>query len=628
MCGIAGYLSLNDSVNLNVINKMTDALIHRGPDGRGVATFNDNLELSNLNLDDDKKVPPIIGYDGLLAFGHRRLSVIDPVPESNQPLSFMNGRYWIIFNGEIYNYLELREELQSQGYKFKTKSDTEVIMASYDYWGFECQNKFNGMWSFALLDISKKKLFLSRDRFGEKPFYFFKNENLFAFASEIKSLFTIDGVLPLISENDANIFLKSGPNEYSKETLFKNIYKILPGHFLDISLNKEDIKIEQKKYWKLDINHSKEKYNHLTAKRISKRYYELLKDSVRLRLRSDVPLGSALSGGLDSSSIVFLINEILRERGVSENQNTFSCVYEDADESYCDESKHINLVADFLNIKNYKITPKKKEIPKEHKKLIYHFDTPPENTCMSGWHTYKLVKRNNVIVTLDGQGADEQLTGYLYYFSYFLSDLRLTDLFRETYYALRVPGSFPYIWRGFLTNIFSKIFGRVVTKYLIEKIIKRPFPDSLNGVLDRDFKTGLVTLLHNADRGSMAHSVESRMPFLDFRLVEFLASVPSVYKIHNGWSKYIARLAFDKKLPDSINWRKDKQGWPIPEDAWFLGDLSSWLKNRITFLKDNSRFFNSTKDIAYSKENKRFVLRVLNLLTVLENTNAQIDDTN
>ena len=138
----------------------------------------------------------------------------------------------------------------------------------------------------------------------------------------------------------------------------------------------------------------------------------------------------------------------------------------------------------------------------------------------------------------------------------------------------------------------------------------------------------LVTLLHNADRGSMAHSVESRMPFLDFRLVEFLASVPSVYKIHNGWSKYIARLAFDKKLPDSINWRKDKQGWPIPEDAWFLGDLSSWLKNRITFLKDNSRFFNSTEDIAYSKENKRFVLRVLNLLTVLENTNAQIDDTN
>ena len=173
MCGIAGYLSLNDSVNLNVINKMTDALIHRGPDGRGVATFNDKLELSNLNLDDDKKVPPIIGYDGLLAFGHRRLSVIDPVPESNQPLSFMNGRYWIIFNGEIYNYLELREELQSQGYKFKTKSDTEVIMASYDYWGFECQNKFNGMWSFALLDISKKKVIFVKRSFWRKTFLFF-----------------------------------------------------------------------------------------------------------------------------------------------------------------------------------------------------------------------------------------------------------------------------------------------------------------------------------------------------------------------------------------------------------------------------------------------------------------------
>jgi asparagine synthase (glutamine-hydrolysing) len=625
MCGIAGIVTSKDT-DLSFIHAMTDSMMHRGPDGRGVKLFNSCLDL--FDGEDNQTSYENKNYDyGVIALGHRRLSVIDPKTSSNQPMSYLESRYWITFNGEIFNYIELREELVGFGYNFLTNSDTEVILAAFDKWGVECQNKFNGMWAFCIIDRKDKKIFLSRDRFGEKSLYYSVKNNILYFASEIKAIFLSGNIKPFIHREKAETFVKYGPNEYTFETIYEDIFRLMPGCYFYFNLGDDLNTIKQKKYWFLEVNHSKEAFNEKAAKKYAEDYYALLKDSVKIRLRSDVPLGSALSGGLDSSSIVYLVKEILSEKSTPDSQNTFSCVYKDnLDEQYCDESFFIELLSDKLNIKNHQITPKVQEIPGEYERMIYCFDSPPENTCMSGWHTYKLVKEKNIVVTLDGQGADEQLTGYLYYFAYFLSNLRLTDLLRETYYSLKIPNAFPYVWRGFVTNIFSKIFGTSITKKLIENVFNRSFPESLNAVLHEDFTTGLVTLLHNADKGSMAHSVESRMPFLDFRLVEFLAKVPSSYKIHNGWSKYLARLAFSNKLPDEICWRKDKQGWPIPEDSWFSKELNNWLKSSLLELNRNKDLFDSYKNTTYNSKNKVEMLRTLNILQSMKIFNTKIID--
>ena len=624
MCGIAGALSKED-LDHSFIERMAESLKHRGPDGQGLAIFSGSGEILTLEIDKKTQNRVSTSRVGRLSIGHRRLSVIDPKNSSNQPMEYLRGRYWVVFNGEIYNYIELKIELEELGHEFQTKSDTEVLLAAYHQWGLECQNKFNGMWSFCIFDRIEKRLVLSRDRFGEKPLYYSLIGNALYFASEIKALFSSGKVAAEITKDRANKFIKNGPVEYGKETIYKNIYRLEPGHYISLCLDDDFSSATQERYWTLEINRSIEGFNKEKALAYADAYYNILKDSVRLRLRSDVPLGSALSGGLDSSSIVYLIKEILRESGSDHQQKTFSCVYKgNINEQYCDESYFIELLAKRLNIENMQITPSVQEVPYEHARMIFHFDSPPENTCMSGWHTYKLVQQNNVIVTLDGQGADEQLTGYLYYFAYHIANLKIIDLLRETWCALRIPGAFPYVWRGFLANILSKILGRNIAKKIIEEVLRRPFPDTLNDVLYLDFTTGLVNLLNNADKGSMAHSVESRMPFMDYRLVEFLASVPSVYKIHSGWSKFIARLAFHKKLPDEICWRKDKQGWPIPEDQWFSNELEVWLQSAISGAKDYPEIFGKVAEHSYSVRNKAAMLRSLNLLATLKTFRAGI----
>lgn len=624
MCGITGALSTIDTDH-SFIDRMTESLRHRGPDGRGTVVFDERCEILTLDVDNQNETIVSPSSFGRLSLGHRRLSVIDPEHSSNQPMGYLQGRYWIVFNGEIYNYIELKSELEELGHVFLTKSDTEVILAAYHQWGIECQNKFNGMWAFCIIDRAERKLLLSRDRFGEKPLYYSVCDDVLYFASEIKAIFSSDEINSEITTEKASLFIKNGPVEYSKETIYENIFNLMPGCYLHISLDDDLNLMTQKKYWALTINHSHERFNKEKALIFASTYYELLKDSVRLRLRSDVSLGSALSGGLDSSSIVYLIKEILGEGDNVKPQKTFSCVYKsNPNEQYCDESYFIELLARKLNIKNLQVTPNVSEVPSEHARMIFHFDSPPENTCMSGWYTYKLVQDNNIVVTLDGQGADEQLTGYLYYFAYYLANLKFVDLFRETLCSLRIPNAFPYVWRGFLTNIFSKIFGKNITKKIIENILNRPFPESLNAVLHLDFTTGLVNLLHNADKGSMAHSVESRMPFMDYRLVEFLASVPSAYKIHNGWSKYIARSAFNNKLPDEICWRKDKQGWPIPEDRWFSNDLKNWLQISLSDTKEYPAIFENIDGQTYNSTNKTSMMRSLNLFSAMKKFNTKI----
>lgn len=591
MCGISGIISKN-KIEKEIIEPMTDTIIHRGPDGFGYY------------------------YGEKFVFGHRRLSIVDLSDAGHQPMQYLN-RYVITFNGEVYNHLELRKELEKNGYVFQSHTDTEVIMASYDFWGADCLNKFNGMWAFVIYDRLKDKYFMSRDRFGKKPFYYYKDQEKFIFGSEIKVILAHPDVESKPNLKFLDSYVQNGAKEYIKETAFENIFRFDFSSYFEGSL--EDIfeNFNQNKFWEIKPNLSHEKFDEEKAKEYAKQYYELLEDAVRIRLRADVKVGSALSGGLDSSSIVYLVNKLLKEQGKEELQETFSSVYKSDGTQECDESYFIDIMALKLGVHSNQIEPKEDEIPSQIEKMIWHLENPPDNSLMSSWHTFKLVASTDVKVTLDGQGADEQLGGYLPYLLNYISSLSIFDMFSQAKKCLQIPNSNKYVFVGLCLGLYRVLFGEKFLKFTIKNIFKRDFETNLNKKLGIDTMGSLITLIHYADHTSMAFSIESRMPFMDYRLVEFLASVPACYKMRDGWTKYLARLAFDGKLPDEINWRKDKMGWPIPEKKWFYGNLNRWfieniesckLSKKLSFKeKENKRFSNNIKRMNLSIWEKSFL---------------------
>lgn len=591
MCGISGIIS-KKRIEKDIIEPMTDRIIHRGPDGFGYY------------------------YGEKFVFGHRRLSIVDLSDAGHQPMQYLN-RYVITFNGEVYNHLELRIELEKNGYVFQSHTDTEVIMASYDFWGVDCLNKFNGMWAFVIYDRLKDKYFMSRDRFGKKPFYYYKDQEKFIFGSEIKVILAHPDVESKPNLEFLDSYVQNGAKEYIKETAFENIFRFDFSSYFEGSL--EDIfdNFEQNKFWEIKPNLSNEKFDKEKAKEYAKQYYELLEDAVRIRLRADVKVGSALSGGLDSSSIVYLVNKLLKEQGKEELQETFSSVYKSDGTQECDESYFIDIMALKLGVHSNQIEPKEDEIPSQIEKMIWHLENPPDNSLMSSWHTFKLVASTDVKVTLDGQGADEQLGGYLPYLLNYISSLSIVDMFSQAKKCLQIPNSSKYVFVGLCLGLYRVLFGEKFLKFTIKNIFKRDFETNLNKKLGIDTMSSLITLIHYADHTSMAFSIESRMPFMDYRLVEFLASVPACYKMRDGWTKYLARLAFDGKLPDEINWRKDKMGWPIPEKKWFYGNLNRWfieniesckLSKKLSFKeKENKKFSNNIKRMNLSIWEKSFL---------------------
>lgn len=554
MCGITGIIS-KKPISKNILEPMTDTIIHRGPDGFGYA------------------------YGDYFAFGHRRLSIVDLSEAGHQPMEY-NNRYIITFNGEIYNHFELRIELEDNGYSFHSHTDTEVIMAAYDYWGTECLNRFNGMWAFVIYDKLKDKFFISRDRFGKKPFYYYRNEDTFIFASEIKALLVHPEVEARPNIAFLDDYVQSNCREYTKDVSFEDIYRFDFSSYFEGSLAELLGDFKAQKFWEIKPNLSHEKFDKEKANDLAKQYYDLLEDAVKIRLRADVKVGSALSGGLDSSSIVYLVNKLLKEQGKQELQETFSSVYKSDGTQDCDESVYIDIMATKLGVHSNQIEPDEKNIPNEIEKMIWHLENPPENSLMSSWYTFKLVASTDVKVTLDGQGADEQLAGYLGYIHVYLTSISLYDFYKELMYFIQIPRSFKHIVVAFIMNHFKLFFGKYLLKIVVKLVTGRKLELDLNKKLADDTMSDLITLIHYADHTSMAYSIESRMPFMDYRLVEFLASVPACYKMHNGWTKYLARLAFDGKLPNEVNWRKDKMGWPIPERKWFEGSLKNWFLDK------------------------------------------------
>ncbi|KAA5533772.1 asparagine synthase (glutamine-hydrolyzing) [Taibaiella lutea] len=566
MCGIAGVISKDPKqISIQKLKAMTDVISHRGPDGEG----------------------HWISSEGNVGLGHRRLSIIDLSHEADQPMHYL-GRYSIIFNGEIYNYIEIKETLIKQGYQFRTQSDTEVLMALYDKEGVNCLQQLDGMFAFVIYDSQEQKVFCARDRFGEKPFHYsYQPGQYFIFGSEMKSLWK-GGVKKNIHNPTLYNYIQFGAlynPDNQAQTFYEDIYRLEQSHYILIDVKTLDLK--KQRYWDIDLSVRTQ----ISEKNAIEKFNELFFTSVSRRLRSDVPVGSSLSGGLDSSAVVCAIDRLNKDKMI--HQKTFSAQFPGFAK---DEAFYQNLVIEQTKADGYFTYPDAEKMLQELDRVFYHQEEPfGSSSIMAQFEVYKLAKEKDVTVLLDGQGADEVLAGYYGYFVPFFNEIRGNrTLFKEQFNAYQnlhktntinvlhkndlksqvrnaMPGFYEVLgrWKSRL-----KANGTVINKDFFEankrqSVIPSPSFKNLNKSLYHSLLNGsLQELLRYADRNSMAHSLEVRLPFLNHQFVEFVYSLPIQYKINEGWTKYIMRKAFEPILPSEITWRIDKIGYEPPQKKW------------------------------------------------------------
>jgi len=576
------------------LNKMAKMIRHRGPDDEGFALFDRKNNYHKLFFGDDtpesviksdliftpKEKYQYSSEQFTVGLAHRRLSIIDLTASGHQPMCDESGRYWITYNGEIYNFREIRGELKKHGYSFFSNSDTEVIIKAYMEWGKECQNKFNGMWAFVIWDKVSKSFWISRDRFGVKPLYYMIHDDFFIVCSEIKCILTL---LPLYPNHmEMYSYLLDGPSEANKYTFFDQVYRFPSGHSSTYFVHERPVELSFDKYWEQELPSQGKSFSEMRLKEYADEYYYLLKDSVKLRLYADVNVSCALSGGLDSSSIVYLASNILKEQNNdSAFLSTVSNVYNNKEDQRYDESVYIDIVSNNLNIKNVKSEPDPCNLLEKSKYGLWCFESCYDFVPLQLHSTFGLCKENNFKVNLDGQGGDEILAGYnRYWRNYFASHSFSKDYYLSLLFA---PLAFKQKLRAIVLrdptanpgSILGDSFGiKVDEDYRAERVTKDNYVGiSVNETLRTSLNYNLKNHLKDMDSFPMAYSVESRQPFMDYRLISFLNKVPSCYKLRKGWTKYLARIAFENKLPHRINWRKDKLGWSQPIRKWLSGEM-------------------------------------------------------
>ena len=586
MCAIAGVIGPS-AEDLRPIGAMLAALRHRGPDDEGYLVahsargeahaFAGPDTVSGLGL---ARLPEALPPADLV-LGHRRLAIIDLSPGGHGPMASADGRYWITYNGEIYNYVELRDELRARGHVFRTASDTEVLLAAYAEWGEEALPRLNGMWALALYDAQAARLFCARDRFGVKPFHYFAQGARFAFASEIKGLLAHPAVRSGADERRVRDFLVAGAVDEDGGTFFADVQRLPAGHSLTYDLRAHSFSV--RRWYEVPQPASRADTDGEVR--------TLLADAVRLRLRSDVDVGTCLSGGLDSSSIVALTAQLRGGRG----RQAFSVVY--PGDAGLDESAFVDAMVAATGVEGHRATPTASDLLRDLPALVRHQDEPfPSLGPYSQWRVMALAREAGVKVLLDGQGADEVFAGYHYQLGPYLAEIAQTQGIAAAVRAARAAARVTRRPLPFLLGLLAyhalpvpeairaaartraATHGRVPDGLLDPGLSRRLGPPRGGRHVPRAslaaerraeiVETSLPALLRYEDRSSMAFSIEARTPFLDYRLVERALALPADALIRDGWTKAPLREAVRGVVPEAVRLRRDKLGYATPEARW------------------------------------------------------------
>lgn len=558
-----------------------DIVAHRGPDGEGWREFRSPM--------------------GPVALGHRRLAIIDLSEGSLQPMADRSERFHLVFNGEIYNYLELRQELEEQGHVFLTEGDSEVLLTAYRAWGEACLDRLLGMFAFVVWDDMRKRMFAARDRFGIKPLYLLANSQGVAFASEIKQLLRLPGTSARMNLARVRDYLALGTSDHTSETMFDGVLQVPPGHCVTVDASEGwRGRYSERRWYALPPYSSL----HLSEGEAAERFRELLTDAVRMHLRSDVAVGSCLSGGLDSSSIVCLMADMLGRERAGARVNSISACYSDKS---VDEKPFMEAVVSRTGARPIYVFPRPEDLFDKAGDITWHQDEPfGSSSVFAQWSVFEAAREAGVKVMLDGQGADEQLAGYHFCYMYYMSDLIRRGKFLT---VLRTMAERRIVHGASLTDQTQRFIGPVlpapIRAFLLrhrERTIRHDWMNSealryvrsaasapemasaLNGLppvsdigslcVALTLSSNLQKLLHWEDRNAMAHSVEARVPFLDHRLVEFSLALGNDHKIVRSDTKRVLRRAMQSIIPSVVAERRDKLGFATPEQSWFRTRLA------------------------------------------------------
>jgi asparagine synthase (glutamine-hydrolysing) len=618
MCGIAGIWRFKDQVSHDEIRSFTDSMYHRGPDGAGYEVF----EKDNL------------------ALGHRRLSILDLSDAGKQPMSYADQRYWLSFNGEVYNFIEIRKELIAKGYAFVSESDSEVVLAAYIEWGTNCFKKFNGMWAIAIWDSNDKTLLLSRDRFGVKPLhYFYKEHEFFAFASETVAFRHIKGHTR--SYNQKNLLRAMHAHnclEPAGETIYTGIHQLLAGSLMIIKHNKI---VKTETWWKTldNLPSVPEKFEDQ-----KERFLELLSDACKLRLRSDVSVASALSGGIDSTAVYCMLAHVMKSNGdgrvAKDWQKAFSIAFPGSD---VDERKYIESVLRQTNGNGMIVEPTNDNLVAELQQStsMSDFISGTPLPCLT--YVYKAMHQNGIVVSMDGHGVDEYIYGYQ---SSVISALMNAYITGQNDYAKVIEDTlmqmnFPDKGQQAI-NTAKRRSDQIMQmqsglKFKVKQLAKSVLPSKYShknytiagfkpddlynsdyvqqaeypqvySVLNARKNLGEQQLLQefhyndlpynlrDFDRGAMQHQIEIRMPFMDYRLVTYTMALPQKSKLNNGYTKHILRESLKGIMPEDIRTRKLKIGLGAPLADWFNGPLNAFLLDTSHSQKlSNASFLNAER---------------------------------
>jgi len=611
VCGLTAIFN-KTGLSSAYLKSANEIVSHRGPDDEGYLLLSSGNSFEVLaGRDTAEQTKSFFKYNFLeqdrkewkVGLGHRRLSIIDLSPTGHQPMILSDQGLAITFNGEIFNYLEIRDDLMKLGHQFYTGSDTEVILHSWAQWGMEALHRFNGMFAFVLLDIKQQRLYAVRDRFGVKPLYYTDVHGYMAFGSEVKQLRTLPDYSFNLNGKIAYDYLRNGWIDHNSKTFEEKIHQVMPGHFIELNIATGQWR-ENKWYALIPVRWKG------TEQEACDCLYELLKDSVRLRLRSDVPVGSALSGGLDSSTIVCLMREVLGDQKVGDHviKTITSC---NEDKRY-DEWEFAAEVIARVKAEPHKTFPSFEKLQHDLDRMLWHMDYPFGSTSQfSQWCVFEEAKKQGLTVMIDGQGADEQLAGYggndVALYSGLLGSGKILSGLRETVNYKRRHGRWPI---GFLLGAFQTNFpgfasllpksyqplsqtGDVPDWLKSSKYGEDMFrPKNLQDNLIHQVQVfPLPSLLRYEDRNSMAFSIESRVPFMDYRLIEFILGLPEKFIYNCGERKYILRKTFRGLVPDKILDRKDKMGFVSAEERWIKHDGKDWFNDQLTIFSNTALDF-------------------------------------